>query len=89
MKTLNNLNGVALAMAAAGLFALGSPAFAQEAGEQAEVKCYGANDCKGQSDCATATSDCEGKNACEGKGFKTTTQEECDELGGTTEEPEG
>jgi hypothetical protein len=86
MKTTSKLNGVTLAMAAAGLFALGSPAFAQES-ESAKVHCYGVNACKGQSACKTANSACKGQNACKGQGYLEKTKEECDELGGTTTEP--
>jgi hypothetical protein len=87
METTSKLSGVALAMAAASLFALGSPAYAQES-ESANVHCYGANACKGQTACKTASNACEGQNACKGQGFVDKTKEECDELGGTTTEPE-
>jgi hypothetical protein len=86
MKTTSKLNGVALAMAAAGLFALGSPAFAQES-DSAKVHCYGANACKGKSACKTASSACKGQNACKGQGYVDKTEEECEDLGGTTTEP--
>jgi len=35
----------------------------------AKVKCYGANACKGQSECKTSMSSCKGHNACSGQGF--------------------
>jgi uncharacterized membrane protein len=41
------------------------------------VHCYGANACKGQSDCETATSACKTQNACKGKGWKTLTASKC------------
>jgi uncharacterized membrane protein len=87
MNTTIKLSGFALATAAAGLFALGSPAFAQESGS-AKVHCYGVNSCKGQSACKTASSACKGQNACKGQGFLDKTKDECDQLGGTTTEPE-
>ncbi|HLF29614.1 MAG TPA: hypothetical protein VI566_01150 [Xanthomonadales bacterium] len=87
MKTTSKLSGVALAAAAAGFFAFGSPVFAQES-ESANVHCYGVNACKGQSACATASNSCKGQNACKGKGYVEKTQEECDAAGGTTTEPE-
>ena len=37
--------------------------------QAAQIKCLGANACKGQSACKTATSDCQGKNSCKGKGY--------------------
>jgi len=33
------------------------------------VHCGGANACKGQSACKSATNACKGQNACKGKGF--------------------
>jgi uncharacterized membrane protein len=87
METTSKLSGVALAMAAASLFALASPAYAQES-ESAKVHCYGVNACKGQSACKTASSACKGQNACKGQGYLEKTEEECDRLDGTTTEPE-
>lgn len=86
MKTTTRLGGIALATAAASLFALGSPAFGGE-GDSAKVHCYGVNACKGQSACKTASSSCKGLNACKGQGFLEKTEEQCDELGGTTTDP--
>ena len=37
--------------------------------QAAQLKCLGANACKGQSACKTATNDCQGKNSCAGKGY--------------------
>jgi hypothetical protein len=34
-----------------------------------QIKCLGANSCKGQSACKTATNSCKGKNSCAGKGY--------------------
>ena len=47
----------------------------------------GANACKGQSACKTATNECAGHNACKGKGFTETTKEECEKIEGATFEP--
>ena len=41
------------------------------------VPCYGVNDCKGQSDCHSATNDCKGQNSCKGHGFKDLTKKQC------------
>src|SRR6266436_2259084 len=63
------------ATAAAALFATGvvSTATAQEV----KVKCYGANACKGKSECKTSMSECKGKNGCKGKGFEQMTEKAC------------
>ena len=51
--------------------------------QQAQIKCLGANSCKGQSDCKTVSNDCKGKNGCAGKGYVTTaTSQECEAKGG-------
>jgi hypothetical protein len=39
------------------------------AAQAADIKCSGANACKGQSACKSATNACKGQNACKGKGF--------------------
>ena len=81
---LNNLkSGVALASAAAALFALGAvvtvPAQAADGG----VKCAGVNTCKGTSECKTAKSDCKGHNGCKGQGWVTKKDAaECTAAGG-------
>jgi hypothetical protein len=71
---------VALAFSSSGVKAQdASPSAAQAP----QVKCLGANACKGQSACKTATNDCQGKNSCKGKGYvKTTDAKACDSLGG-------
>ena len=71
------LTGLALATAAAGLFATaGIPAaFADK--EMAKVHCDGVNSCKGHSACQTATSACKGQNSCKGKGWMYLSKEEC------------
>ena len=72
--------GVALAIAAAGMFAMAPMTVV--AGEEAKVHCYGVNSCKGKNDCKTANNACKGKSSCKGKGFLTMTKEECDKAGG-------
>ncbi len=87
MTAKNRMTGLALAAAAAAIFAtapLTATADAHEGGE-AQGKCIGGNACKGQSACATANSSCAGQNACKGQGWSKTTEAECDEAGGTFE----
>ncbi len=51
--------------------------------QAAQVKCLGANACKGQSACKTATNDCKGKNSCKGKGYVISTDaKSCESQGG-------
>ena len=54
---------------AAAIFAAGT--FASAA--HAQVKCSGANSCKGTSACKTASSACKGMNSCKGQGWTETT----------------
>ena len=77
------LQGALIAAAAAALF-VAAPAYAgEEAAKEANVKCMGANECKGHGACSGADNDCTGKNECKGKGFiKTSSEEECEEKGG-------
>lgn len=75
---VKKLTGLALATAAAGMFAMtvALPAAAQTGDK---VKCEGGNSCRGKSDCKGAKSSCKGKNDCKGQGFTTTaTKEACD-----------
>jgi hypothetical protein len=69
--------GVAIAAAAAGLFAMGysAPVLADDTGK---VQCEGVNSCKGASDCKSAHNACKGQNSCKGKGWKELTGAECD-----------
>ncbi len=83
MSKVNRTNGAVLAAAAAALF-IAAP-FAANAGESMG-HCVGANSCKGQSACKTASSGCQGQNSCKGQGFTQTTKAECDEAGGEFEE---
>jgi hypothetical protein len=77
MTSTKKLTGVAIAAAAASLFAMGfaAPAFADDAGK---VHCDGVNGCKGKSDCKTAKSSCKGQNSCKGQGFSELTKEACE-----------
>ena len=62
--------GLAAAAAAFALLAAGAPIYAA-AGNDGDVKCAGVNECKGHSECHTATSECKGLNGCKGEGWVT------------------
>ena len=77
-------SGVAIASAAAALFAMGASVSTQvQAADEATVKCAGINTCKGSSDCQTAKSSCKGQNSCKGQGWVKKTAAECKTAGGT------
>ena len=69
-----------LASAAAALFVAGGAGVAtadhHESGEK--MKCEGANGCKGNSACKTASNECAGHNECKGKGFVMLSKADCD-----------
>ncbi len=79
------LVGAALAAAVAVMFAA-ERGFAanQEGGKtKANVACVGANDCKGQSACKTASNAGPGQNSCKGQGMVfTQSAEQCKDKGG-------
>jgi len=83
MISVKKLTGLALATAAAALFAGAPAAIAGEKGEGA-VHCSGVNACKGKSGCATASNACKGKNSCKGKGWVGMSKEACEAIGGKT-----
>jgi hypothetical protein len=68
MKTSSKITGLAIAAAAAGLFATASVSTAFAA-EEGKIKCEASTACKGHSECKTATSACKGQNACKGTGW--------------------
>lgn len=81
MSTAKKISGVALAAAAATMFAMAPVSTsASESG-----KCFNINSCKGSGACATATTSCAGQNSCAGKGWIKKTKAECDEAGGKFE----
>lgn len=85
MNTAKKLTGLALATAAAGLFATASvPAFAAK--HEGKVQCTGINACKGKGDCATASNACKGHNACKGKGMQEVSAKDCQAKGGKVAE---
>jgi hypothetical protein len=77
MITAKKLTGLAMATAAAGLFATAAISTASAA-EEAKVHCDGVNGCKGQSACQTATHACKGQNSCKGQGWLYLSKAECD-----------
>ena len=76
--------GFLIASAVASLFATGchSSAAQPKAKETAQIRCEGANACKGKSACETKTHACAGQNACKGQGWITTTAQDCAAKGG-------
>lgn len=86
-----NSRAIILAVAVAGAFAA-TAAIAQNdttsGANQAGVKCYGINSCKGRSSCQTASNACNGKNSCKGTGYlMSTSSQECITKGGSLTEP--
>lgn len=80
---MNIKTGVAVAVAAAGLFAVNAPAISADMMDKADVKCAGANSCKGTSECKTASSSCKGLNSCKGQGWvKAASMDACKTAGG-------
>ena len=80
MKKVSTLSGIALATAAAGMFAL--TAAAPVAAQQATMKCEGVNSCKGHGACKGASNSCKGQNACKGKGHMEMSKADCDKAKG-------
>lgn len=88
MLNAKKVAGFAIATAAAGLFAtaaVNTASAASHSKEMAKVHCLGVNACKGQSDCATASSSCKGQNSCKGQGMKVLSLKDCTAKGGKPE----
>ena len=77
---MKKATGLALATAAAAIFAATAPMTAS-AGE-AKVNCYNVNSCKGNGSCKTANNACKGQNSCKGTGFVAMNAEACKAIGG-------
>ncbi len=88
MRKGTRITGAALATAVALMFvgnAVAADTSSSDA-SSAQVKCVGANSCKGQSACKSASSSCKGQNACKGKGFvMTSSEKDCKDAGGKVE----
>lgn len=77
--------GSTIALAAAALFISGTvlTAIPTTAMADTSVKCMGANSCKGQGKCQTASNACAGQNSCKGQGWvKADNAGACAEKGG-------
>lgn len=80
----NVKSAIAIASAAAALFAMSVPLTMAHAADDMSVKCAGLNSCKGTSDCKTAKNECKGLNGCKGMGWnKKASAKECTSAGGT------
>lgn len=89
MKLETRKSGLAIAAAAAAIFAV-APMAACAAEQGAKTgHCMGANACKGQSACKTAANGCAAQNSCKGKGYIEATKDECAKKGGKFEEAMG
>jgi hypothetical protein len=75
-------SGAVLAASAALMLLSGAVTTATVSADEAKVHCMGANACKGQSACKTASSSCKGLNNCKGQGFTDLTAAECEATGG-------
>ena len=71
-----SMTGLAIA-AAASLFAAGLVRAADDSGSGVQIKCFGANACKGHGQCKSAMNECKGQNACKGKSFVSMTEQAC------------
>jgi len=82
---MNNMKtGIAVATAAAAIFAFGANfSVAQAADAPMAVHCSGINGCKGTSECKSASNECKGQNGCKGQGWITKANAgECKAAGG-------
>lgn len=83
IKSASAKTSLAVATAAAALFALGAAPLTATAADGG-VKCVGINGCKGQSECKTASNECKGMNSCKGHGWVSkASKDECTKAGGT------
>lgn len=84
MSSSNIKSAIAVASAAAALFAMGTTVTSTAQAADMPVKCAGLNSCKGHSDCKTAKNECKGMNSCKGMGWNAkATAQECTSAGGT------
>lgn len=77
MNVNRKMVSATLATTAAALFATSAVVNIANAEEEVKIKCYGANACKGHSECKSSMNGCKGKNACKGKGFEQMTEKAC------------
>ncbi|HVS26286.1 MAG TPA: hypothetical protein VHE58_03165 [Burkholderiales bacterium] len=75
MTAVKKLTGIALAVAAAGMFV--TAGVGQAVAAEGKMHCESVNACKGKSDCKTAKNACKGQNGCKGTGFVAMTEKDC------------
>lgn len=78
------ITGAAVSVATAGVLyglARSVKRFAPQA-EEGQIACWGINECKGTTACATAFNACAGQNDCRGRGYLYVTEQECQAKGG-------
>jgi hypothetical protein len=81
-KVAGAILATAVAMAFSGRALMAADASGASA-QQPQIKCLGANSCKGQSACKNANNSCKGQNSCKGKGFIVTIDaKSCEAKGG-------
>lgn len=54
----------------------------KESATEVKVACFGINECKGKSECATPNNACKGLNQCKGQGYVYVSLKECETAGG-------
>jgi uncharacterized membrane protein len=86
MTTRRKFTASALAAATGAMFA-SAPILRAQAGEDAKVKCFGVNKCKGHNDCKTDQNQCKGHASCKGQGFVKMSRHACEEIGGSVGKP--
>jgi hypothetical protein len=77
-----NKSTATIAAAAAALIVSGAALAPSVFAGDAKGHCVGANACKGQGACKSASNACKGQNACKGKGFLAMTKAECAKIEG-------
>jgi hypothetical protein len=75
-------SGMALAAAAASLVMASATIPSSVQAASMKGHCVGANSCKGQSACKSASNQCKGLNSCKGKGFLEMTKSACSKIKG-------
>ncbi len=80
---LASRSGSAIAAAAAALLLTGAALAPVAQAQEAMGHCIGANACKGQGACKSASNACKGQNACKGMGFLALTKAACGKIPGT------
>ena len=77
MNKVQKFTGIAIAAAAAGMFATAAVS-GEYAAVEGKVQCQGINSCKGQNDCKGAKNACKGQGSCKGTGYKELSKADCD-----------